>query len=117
MYLRQIHPPHPWGDRDRRVGVVWSALCGFWSCPPRAHVRWASLRGYAAAAARRLGSAQLGAGFALDVSALAEVGAFTSVLALSTGRRRHTPRGAPTPTAATASGATRAALHAGDGRP
>ena len=92
-------------------------MCGFWSCPPRAHVRWASLRGYAAAAARRLGSAQLGAGFALDVSALAEVGAFTSVLALSTGRRRHTPRGAPTPTAATASGATRAALHAGDGRP
>jgi len=42
IYGRSTHPT-PGGDRGRRVGVVWSALCGFWSCPPRAHLRWASL--------------------------------------------------------------------------
>ena len=40
---RSTHPT-PGGDRGRRFdGVVWSALCGFWICPPRAHLRWTSL--------------------------------------------------------------------------
>ena len=32
----------PGGDQGRQFEVIWSGLCGFRSCPPRAHLRWAS---------------------------------------------------------------------------